>query len=169
MPNINSVRTTANILQNKRVVDMAKDIALLDPKVAPFLTIMKQLKRGTRVAIGPKVEWLEDDYLGFSTQLNGAISATSTTTLNVDDGTIFRVGDIIHIPSVNENMLVTAVSGNALTVTRGYGSTTAQASIADNAIVLIIGNANEENAGARKDISTQELAKFNYTQIFRTP
>ena len=36
MANINSVRTTANILQNKRVVDMAKDIALLDPKVAPF-------------------------------------------------------------------------------------------------------------------------------------
>ena len=169
MANINSVRTTANILQNKRVVDMAKDIALLDPKVAPFLTIMKQLKRGTRVAIGPKVEWLEDDYLGFSTQLNGAISATSTTSLTVDDGTIFRVGDIIHIPSVNENMLVTTVSGNTLTVTRGYGSTTAQAAIADNAIVLIIGNANEENAGARKAISTQELAKFNYTQIFRTP
>lgn len=58
-------------------------------------------------------------------QTNGALDdATSTTTVAVDDGDYFRVGDIIQIDT--EVMEVTAISGNNLTVIRAsHGSTIA--------------------------------------------
>lgn len=170
MTNITGARTTSNITQNRRVIDMAEKIALLQPNVAPFVTILKKAKKDSRVVYNPKFEWLEDDLLGIRTLVDGNSStvASSATTVNVDDGSIFRVGDIAKIPSTGECVLVTAISTNALTVTRGYGSTSA-ASIADNAEILIIGNAQAENAGARTVKSTQETACYNYTQIFRTP
>lgn len=171
MANVTGVRHTSNIAQSRRVVDMADKITMLDPEVAPFLTMVKRIKGGgnTRVVHSPKFEWLEDDYLGTRTTLATAISAATTTSVSVADGSILRPYDVIHIPSVGENMLVTAVSGNTVTVTRGYGNTAAATAIAANAEVLNIGSAMAENALARDRRSTQEVAKFNYTQIFRTP
>ena len=167
MSNITGVRTTTNITQNRRVVDMADKIALLQPNVAPFITVLKKAKSDTRVVYNPKFEWLEDDLLGIRTLANGAANNT-VTSINVDDGSIFRIGDIAKVPSTGECVLITGVSANALTVTRGYGSTNA-AAIADDAEILIIGNAQAENAGAREVKSTQETPCYNYTQIFRTP
>ena len=56
--------------------------------------------------------------------LNGSINA-SVTTVTVDYGAAFAVGDILLIDS--EKMLITAISSNDLTVTRGHKSTTAAA------------------------------------------
>jgi len=55
--------------------------------------------------------------------LNGGVSSTQTT-VAVDDGKYFRVGDLIRIS--NEILEVTAIDTNNLTVRRGlYGSTAA--------------------------------------------
>jgi hypothetical protein len=51
-----------------------------------------------------------------------ASSAANATTINVMDGSIFDVGDVIQIDS--EYLLVTSVSTNALTVTPAYANTT---------------------------------------------
>lgn len=166
MAQINGVRTTKTITQDRRIVDMAKQIALLDPNEAPFITILKNIKE-TRTVINPEFKWLEDELTAEYTEVATAISSASTTTLAVDDGSIFRPGDIIKVGA--ENMLVTAISSNNLTVVRGYGTTAAQAAIAVDTGVYIIGNANMENAGARDAMSTQEVAVTNYTQIFKTP
>ena len=64
-----------------------------------------------------------------SSQLNGALT-DSATTVTVDTGTQFAVGDVVNVD--DEQMLVTARAGNNLTVTRAYNSTTAAAH-ADNA------------------------------------
>jgi hypothetical protein len=168
MANVSGQRTMGNISASRVVVDMAKDIALLQPDKAPFLTFLKLAKKDTRVAIGPKIEWLEDDLLAIRTLVNGAHNDVDDTTIDVDDGSIFRAYDIIKVPSTGECMLVTIVTNNALTVVRGYGSTAA-AAIANDAEVLIIGNAQEEGSDGRTVKSTQEAGKFNYTQIFRTP
>ena len=168
MANITGVRTTTNIQQARRVIDMARDIALLDPNESPFITFLKIAKKDTRKAFSPKFEWLEADLIGNSAQVATAISSNATTTLAVDDGSIFQAGDVLHIPSVGENMLVTAVSGNNLTVTRGYGTTSAAAAIARDALVLKVGASQPENSSAPSNITTQETAAYNYTQIFRT-
>ena len=168
MTNLTGVRTTENILSARKVVDMAEKIALLDPNEAPFITVLKKAKQDTRKVYNPKFEWLEDDLMAIRTLVNGAHADTGATTIAVDDGSLFRAGDILKIPSTGEAMLVTAISTNNLTVVRAYGSTAA-AAIADDAEALIIGNAQVENSTARTVKSTQEVNCYNYTQIFRTP
>ncbi|MDO4732464.1 MAG: DUF5309 family protein [Bacillota bacterium] len=167
MTNITGARMTNNIAASRRMVDMAKDIALLDPNEAPFLTFLKVLREDCRVVYNPKFEWLEDDLLETWSRVSGDVSA-SASSIPVADASIFRVGDVLKLPASGENLLVTAVSDDALTVVRGYGSTAA-ASIADQAALLNIGPAMEENSSMRVAKSTQETNGYNYTQIFRTP
>ncbi|MEG1997131.1 MAG: DUF5309 family protein [Clostridiales bacterium] len=171
MANIDQTRSTLNINQTRRVVDMADKIALLDPNIAPFLGVLKLLKKDTRTVFSPKFEWLEDDYLGIRTKVANAITAVTTGALVVADTSIFRVNDVLNIPAVGENMLVTAVTTgtNTLTVVRGFGSQAAAAAIEAGAEVIVVGSAMPENSGNRGAKSTQEMAKYNYTQIFRTP
>ncbi|MDP6960495.1 MAG: flagellar cap protein FliD N-terminal domain-containing protein, partial [Dehalococcoidia bacterium] len=63
-------------------------------------------------------------YVSPSTLLNGALN-NSSTTVNVDDGSVYSSGDTIIVDS--EEMTITGISGNALTVSRGANSTTAAA------------------------------------------
>ena len=164
---ITGVRNTENITQARRVVDMAKDIALLDPNEAPFITFLKLSKKSSRSCYNPKFEWLEDELLSKWDTVNGEVTNAATSVI-VDDGTGIRVGDVLKVPSTSENLLVTAISGKTLTVVRGYGSTAA-AAIEDEAEILNLGPAMEENAKCREIKTTAEVAAYNYTQIFRTP
>ena len=66
---------------------------------------------------------------------DGAVADTTTTTVTVDDGTDFAIGQTVLVDS--EQMLVTAISGNTLTVTRGLNGTTA-ATHADDTTVSIL-------------------------------
>ena len=169
MTNITGVRTTGNISPSRRVIDMAKEICTMDPNDSPFLTFMKLARANPRVVYNPKFEWLEDELLEGSTLINNASGYNAAaTSVTVDDGSILRTGDVVHLPASGENLLVTAVSGNTLTVSRGYGSTNA-AAIADNALVLNLGSAMAENSSLRSVVTTNAVAKYNYTQIFRTP
>lgn len=116
-----------------------------------------------------KFEWLEDDLGARWDAINKAAGyLAADTTLTVDNGDYFASGFIVKVPRTGEVLLVTAVSSNDLTVTRGYGSTSA-AALVDNDPLVIIGNANEEGSGTLVLKSTLESAKFNYTQIFKTP
>ena len=171
MANIAGVRTTSNILQARRVVDMAKNIALLDPNDSPFVTFLKLAKQDVRVAKAPKIEWLEDDLIGAATQVNngsGIAISTSSTSIAVDDGSIFSVGDLISIPAKSLVYRITAISTNTLTAIQ-FGTSVASGTIADDSVVLKLGNAMEENSSAPAAKTTQEVACYNYTQIFRTP
>ena len=67
--------------------------------------------------------------------LNDASMTTSKTAVAVDDGAMFAIGQTIIIGS--EQMLVTNISSNNLTVTRALNSTTAVAH-ADNGDVYIL-------------------------------
>ena len=171
MANISGVRTTANIQQARRIVDMAKEIALLDPNDSPFVTFLKLAKKDTRVARSPKIEWLEDELVGNATQVDngsGISISTSSTSIAVDDGSIFAVGDLISIPAYNVVYRITAISTNTLTAIQ-FGTAVASGTIADNSVVLKLGNAMEENSQVPTAVTTQEKACYNYTQIFRTP
>jgi len=70
-----------------------------------------------------------------STLLNGAIDG-STTSVVVDDGSVFPSSGDFYIKVENEMMLVTARSTNTLTVTRAQEGTTA-ASHADDSLVKL--------------------------------
>ena len=82
---------------------------------------------GNLITVGGSANQAKDtnDLLEINAKLDevGADINDSATTLQVDTGTRFETNDVILIGT--EQMLVTAVSGNNLTVVRGHNNTTA--------------------------------------------
>jgi len=110
--------------------------------------------------------WNEDSINSDTVTVNGSITSTATT-LNVSSGQGVRVhvGDLLYDTTINstEVLEVTAISTDALTVTRGYNSTV-QASIADAATVGVI-RAEQEASDIGSDRSVNPTVRSNTTQI----
>lgn len=94
-------------------------------------------------------------------------SPTNETTFGVENADRFRTGDQIKLDGKPEVMLVTSVDtgANEITVTRRYGNT-ASASLADDDVIHIIGNAALEGGDKPDARFTNRTRKQNYTQIF---
>lgn len=104
-----------------------------------------------------------DRFRPSSTTINeGGSFAQGDVTLTVTDGTIFQAGDVIEIES--EVLLITAVSTNNLTVTRGYAGTT-DAAHADATIVYVIGNT---RTGGEVDVDGISYTPTSTTQYLQT-
>ena len=116
---------------------------------------------------GPKFEWADIDTgtpltLCASTINNSATSLTVTT----NSGVMFTPGDIIYNRVTKEVIMVTEVTGDVLTITRGWGDSTADAITADDVLVLV-GNAFAEGSASPNARSYKPTEVFNYTQIFK--
>lgn len=107
--------------------------------------------------------WFEDSHIsGRATVVSGG----TTTTVVVADGSFYVPGTVLMAEETGERMLVTATSGNSLTVIRGMGGTTVT-SLTGAHHVQEIGNAHEEASGIPTAVSQQGHPRMNYTQIFR--
>lgn len=160
-------RGTGNILAVRRVVDIAKTIDVLEPDAAPLVQLTKKIEK--KVATNPKFNWMEEESLVKTDTVNYTTGYTSgATEIVVDNGTRFRAGDLVKDVTTGEQLLVTGVATNTLTVRRGWGTTSAT-TVSDADVLLIIGSANPEGATARTKKIGDQVEKTNYTQIFRTP
>lgn len=145
--------------------DVSDIVGIVAPSETPLLDYLGDPKRS---ALSTVHEWIEDSLLPNSDQLNQTVfipDAQTATALTVDNGSRFRVGDQVRPDGSTEVMLVTAVSGNVLTVVRGYGGTT-KATLADNKRLFILGNAALEGADASAARFSNRVRRSNYTQIF---
>ncbi|MCA8939227.1 MAG: DUF5309 family protein [Planctomycetes bacterium] len=145
------------------VDDLADVIGLISPHETPLLNaigIARNVARSTRH------EWLEDALRPLSSQVNfGPGYVGGDTSIAVDDGGVFRVGDILRPEGSNEVLQVSSISTNTLTVVRGYGSTTA-GDIDDNTELTVIGHAALEGEDAAPSVTTNRSRLENFTQIF---
>lgn len=91
--------------------------------------------------------------------------AANATSITVTSGSRFRVGDQVRPDGLREIMLVTAVAGNVLTVTRRYGNSTG-GNLANGLKLTILGNAAIEGDDRPATQFTTRTRKRNYTQIF---
>ncbi len=96
-----------------------------------------------------------------------AEALAAATTVAVADGTKFRAGMTVSPVGSDEVLLVTAVSGNNLTVTRGFGGTTA-ATVASGTVLVIDSVGREENSGAENDGIYQPDPMENFFQAMDT-
>ncbi len=144
--------------------DVSDIIALVSPHETPLLDVLGDAHRAATSTIH---EWLEDTLLPNTDTINDAsfVNPLTDSTFTVANGSRFVIGDQIQMENKSEVMLVTGVSGNDLTVTRGYGGTTAEA-LANGAVLNILGNAALEGAVATGARFTNRTRKLNYTQIF---
>lgn len=148
--------------------EIAEDVSDIIGIVSPFETpLLDHLGDPQRSAISTIHEWLEDSLLPNSDAVDdqSLSGPTTLTTFTVEHGDRFQVGDQIRLVGKTEVMLVTAISGNDLTVTRNYGGSTNSA-VADNDVISIIGNAALEGGVAPAARFTNRVRKQNYTQIF---
>lgn len=147
------------------IEDVSDVIGIISPHETPLLDLLGDPKRP---ALSTVHEWLEDSLIGNQTHLDQSVfdpDPETETDLTVDDGSIFQVGDLVRPGESTEVMLVTAVSGNDLTVARAYGGT-ANATLADDMTLVILGNAALEGADAPAARFTNRVRRRNYTQIF---
>lgn len=115
---------------------------------------------------GYKMGWLDFRIDATSSALTAALTDIATT-VPVVDGSKFRAGMTLSAPTGNEVMLVTAVSGNNLTVTRGFGGTTA-AALLSGAVLTIDSVGREENSLAENDGIFQPDPVENFFQTMDT-
>lgn len=180
--------TSVSSAEQRLIVDAVDKIFLLEPNKHPLVTLLTNvgkvwdgkawkgsgmLKRATG---NPEFKWFEDFYGGRYAKVGGAGYSTGAVTITVSgagssSAYIFTVGDVIKNARTGENMLVaTIASATTITVAaagRAFG-TTAEAAGNSGDGLFIIGNANEENGGARSVNSTRSTPQTNYTQIFKT-
>jgi hypothetical protein len=173
---ITAPESTENIPSARRVRDVARRIAYLDPDAAPLLQI---LSRGrSRVATNTKPEWIEKDLPASWAMINNGAGYASgiTADIKVDNGAgagvarYFSVNDIVNVVRTGEKMKVTAVdlTNNEIDVVRSVG-TTAAAALVDNDDLQIIGTAYAEGSTSGAPKSHVETYPFNYLQIVKTP
>lgn len=115
---------------------------------------------------GYKMGWLDMRVDATSSETTAAALAAATT-VSVADGTKFRAGMTVSPKGSDEVLLVTAVSGNDLTVTRGFGGTTA-ADIASGTELTIDSVGREENSLAQNDGIFQPDPVENFFQTMDT-
>lgn len=163
---ITGQRSTTDINQVRRVVDIADKIYLLNPNAAPLTVLSSKLKK--RNAINPEFKWLESDIFPYWDAVNNVGGYSAAATSIVVDNAIFRTGDLIKVPRTGEVMLVTNYTTVTLTVVRGVGSSAA-AILNDDEPLMKLAMASEEGSTPPDVKTLKSVDKYNYTQIIKTP
>jgi hypothetical protein len=141
--------------KKQSVVD---EILLLNPNQTPMVNLLGFSQPVTQTTH----QWFEDEMFADKTTTT-ASALVGDTTVNVADASFLRVSDVIKIG--DEMLKITAISTNALTVTRGYAGTTA-AAVSNAATVTFQFSEGVEGADARAARFKARVQVTNYTQIF---
>lgn len=158
----------------KRIFIGEADV-LRNPSLTPIFTLVTKIGNRKKTTGSARVEWIEDDYVGYWAQHNDGTDASSVaTTITVLDATLFAIGDIFSVSVVatqstaEEVIRVTGIAGSVLTITRGIGGSGAN-TIPATADLRILGSAYAEGAAYGVPRTTSKQTLISYTQIFRRP
>lgn len=148
---------------NAKVINPAFEVARTN-----YTGVLSRISYGVarQPESGYKLNWLNQQIGAGGNTVDGAILAAATT-ITVDDGSFFRAGMQVSVKNSDEVILVTAVTGNDLTVVRGFGGTTA-ANIADNVVLTIDSTGREENSLGVDDGIFEPNPSENYFQTLDT-
>jgi hypothetical protein len=162
------------VTDTTNVRDVSEQMVLLEPDAAPLFVLTNAAKR-KQPTIGPRFEWVEDTEVSLWGQSSAAADwSSAATNILVVDGTLFGVGDIIAVPkavsssAAPEVFLVTAISTNTLTITRGVGSSGADTVPATGSL-RILASAFKEDDNIGQQRYTAKTVQISYAQIFKTP
>lgn len=147
------------------VEDVSDVISIVSPFETPLLAHLGDAKRAAASTVH---EWIEDALLPNTDAVNQTTftpNGQDATSITVNNGGRFQVGDLVRPGNAPEVWQVTAVAGNVLTVVRRYGNTPAF-TVTNGTKLAILGNAALEGADALPARFTNRVRRQNYTQIF---
>lgn len=147
-------------------LDMSDTLAMISPSDVPLLQLIgKDSLKSPAVAV--KHEWLEDELRPLDTNVitTGLNNTTDPVTFSVTagHGVFLRAGDILLVDS--EQLRVTVVATDAITVVRGFGGSTNAVHASASAIALL-GNVNLQDAAQGASRTTTKSGLFNFTQLY---
>lgn len=156
-------RTTYTDTNLKKIV-VNDAISMIDWTEAPLLKLLgtDNASKFGLSEIGTKIEWMEDTMAPRTDTLNESGFDDSETDMTVTSGAQWKPGDVIKCES--ELIYVSSVSGNDLTVVRGFAGSTAAAHTTGTALTLAT-TAAIEGADTVTGYTTTITRPYNYTQI----
>ena len=163
---ISGARAVTDVNATRLKVDVRDDILEYDSN-ANALTLLTVKTTGRREVGQYQYYWQEKDRFPRDDRVGTTGYDSNDTSVVVVNGGRFKQWDVVLVVATGERLLVTAVSSNTLTVTRGLNNTNAD--IAASAELQIIGNAYVEGGDVGTSKSVQARLPFNYTQQVRTP
>lgn len=159
---------TGQFETNEIPQDWRESVLYLFPNgEAPLTAFLAKMSRETTES--STYNWWEKGLLAKATTTTAAHLNTDVT-LTVADSSMFKKDVAIFNNRTNEVMLVSnnPGSGTTVPVTRGAAGSTA-AAINNGDELWVIGTVYEEGSKSGSPIYTGPGARYNYTQIFKTP
>lgn len=185
MSGIAGLRGTGDWGTDERPKDFRESILFFSPNGdAPIFALTS--KAGKKSVSDPEFAWWAESNMIVRLTVNGAAAAADTT-INVDSAdptsttmdavygtaTHLKPGDLLLVEKTDQatfdNEIIqvdTVLSDTQFTATRGAAGTSA-ATIADNALLTLIGSAYAEGTSAPRATSKNPVKFFNYIQIFK--
>ena len=171
MTAITGLRGTGQFGTEFRPTNYRELFTLLEPNgTAPLQALLSMA--GSESTDDPKFNHFRDELPNRTLTVNGAIANTTGTTITVDnddDEAFVVAGTILQNQTTGEIMRATAdanLAANTIAVERNIGGTSHQ--IADDAVLVIAGHADQEGGTSPTAISFDPTTDFNFTQIFKT-
>lgn len=168
MPDIFQSAVASDEYLAERVKPEVRDVIFsLQKSATPLTNLTRRLS--SESSMNSKFQWLKDEIMPFTEELNDATSDTDLTITVKTSNKAFPIGTIILNVNTAEHMLVTGHSGaTTINVSRGVGETAA-ASTHTNDGIYALGRAYKEDETLGSIIMTKVTVDYNYCQIFRTP
>ncbi len=177
-PSSTGPTVAASILQGKRIYDVGDKIAELEPDVAPLLRFCTPTtdSRGSfrkRSVPGVKYTWLEQAGMPIWDTAHGTHTSATTTSLVVHEGSYYGAGYSVYVPRtgalVNVESVGSVSTTTTLTITSyNFNTTGANANLADNEPLLILGHTAVESDTSPIVLLNQESQPYNYIEIVKT-
>jgi len=167
---IRNILDTSDFETNIDKLDIRDKIFELQPNETPFISILSKMTK--LKCTNTRFSWFEDDMLGNYTQIADTTLAAATTTITVDSTAMFQEGDVVgsfstDVGAAEEIMLIqTIVSSTQLQVLRGWGETSAVATIVADDYLYKLGSAMQEAYDAPEALVTSKTEVYNYVQLF---
>lgn len=149
------------------------EIADLQADIAPITTLTQNLMQTSTVSAEThRYEWFEDDIRHANITANESIDA-SETVIDVNSGDADKVHpDMLLMNTATDEVMFVEekdASANTITVTRGYGNSSAQSSSTSSDTLLILGPAMMQGSGSPEIVTRTPSKEHNFVQIFKHP
>lgn len=159
---IRQVRTGSRDNQD---VEWRDQMAWLDKERTMFTQVLLKLDDSPVGSVEFKVR--ERQHASRWSRLSEELD-NSETGIDVPDGKMFRVNDVVLVVETNEKVLVTSISGNTLTVTRGALGTTATATtLGTSGWLKVLFSKVKEGGGKPSIVTTDTTTVTNFAQQFK--
>lgn len=148
--------------------DVSDIVSMISPRETPLLDILGDAPFPARSVLH---EWLEDDLSPNTIVTSADVASTAVDTalgVAASKARRLQVGMILRGPAAsgNEFLVISAISGNTITVNRAFGGTLAN-SFAAGQSIDVIADAALEGDDVTTDTSGVRSRKQNFVQLFK--